>query len=140
MDPVSTLAFFEPFEPSPTVWGLCSLALALFAIGYWRLLRRGTPYKPLPAIAFLIGLGLMYVALQTHYDYYAQHLFLLHRLQHLVLHHLAPFLIAWAAPQAVFAAALPRGVPLGGYPVGRRWVRSIGASSNRRSPGSYSWG
>jgi putative membrane protein len=52
----------------------------------------------------------MYGALQTHYDYYAQHLFLLHRLQHLVLHHLAPFLIAWAAPQAVFAAALPPGL------------------------------
>ncbi len=110
MDPTSALDFLTPYEPSPTVWAVCALALALFATGYWRLLHRGTPHRPLGALAFLLGLGLMYGALQTHYDYYAQHLFLLHRLQHLVLHHLAPFLIAWAAPQAVFAAAIPRGL------------------------------
>jgi putative membrane protein len=47
------------------------------------------------------------VVLQTHFDYFAQHMFWIHRLQHLVLHHLAPFLIMLAVPQAVMLTGIP---------------------------------
>ena len=106
MDLPAVAAFLAPYEPSPTVWMLCGGALGLFVLGFHRLGRRGERRSLPAAAAFLLGLALIYVSLQTRADYYAQHLFFLHRLQHLVLHHLGPFLIAWSAPQAVFAAAL----------------------------------
>src|SRR5690554_5136994 len=49
----------------------------------------------------------MLVVTQTYFDYLAQYMFFIHRGQHLVLHHLAPFLIALAAPAPVLAAGLP---------------------------------
>jgi putative membrane protein len=60
------------------------------------------------ALLFWLGLGLIYGALQTHFDYYAQHMFFMHRLQHLLLHHLAPFLIALAAPAETLSRGLPQ--------------------------------
>jgi putative membrane protein len=98
-----------PYEFSPTVLLACTLTALL----YWRGQRRMTPTSG-RALAFWIGLILIYAVLQTHYDYYAQHMFFLHRLQHLVLHHLGPFLIAWTAPGAVLAAGLPN--------TAERWV------------------
>lgn len=99
---MTALDFLVPYEFSPTVLIACILAGVLF----WRGQKCAAP-GPGRKLAFWLGLVLIYVVLQTHYDYYAQHMFFLHRLQHMVLHHLAPFLIAWAAPAAVFAAGLP---------------------------------
>ncbi|HER35326.1 MAG TPA: cytochrome c oxidase assembly protein, partial [Halothiobacillaceae bacterium] len=59
------------------------------------------------ALMFWIGLVAMYAVLQTQFEYYAQHSFFMHRLQHLVLHHVAPFLIAVSAPAAILGAGLP---------------------------------
>jgi putative membrane protein len=46
--------------------------------------------------------------LQTYFDYLSQHMFWVHRLQHLVLHHIGPFLLVLAAPARVMACGLPR--------------------------------
>lgn len=46
------------------------------------------------SIAFVAGIAAIYAVLQTHYDYMAQHMFFLNRIQHVVMHHLGPFLIA----------------------------------------------
>ncbi|MGA8007439.1 MAG: cytochrome c oxidase assembly protein, partial [Burkholderiales bacterium] len=59
-------------------------------------------------IGFFSGLALIYFVMQTHYDYLSQHMFYIHRLQHLVLHHTGPFLIALSQPQAVIARGLPQ--------------------------------
>jgi putative membrane protein len=99
------LWFLAPYEFSPTVLAVCALSALLYYRG-----RRGASGGGGRAPAFWLGLALMYGALQTHYDYYAQHMFFLHRLQHLVLHHLAPFLIAVAAPSGTLAAGLPPAV------------------------------
>jgi putative membrane protein len=64
-----------------------------------------------PAIArivsFTTGIVLIYGVLQTHFDYMAQHMFFLNRVQHLVMHHLGPFLIALGWPGAVIARGMP---------------------------------
>jgi putative membrane protein len=57
--------------------------------------------------AFLVGVVLIYTVLLTHFEYMAQHMFFLNRLQSLVMHHLGPFLVALAWP----GAALLRGMP-----------------------------
>jgi putative membrane protein len=63
---------------------------------------------------FVLGVGLLYAVLLTHFEYMAQHMFFLNRLQHMVMHHIGPFLIALAWP----GAALLRGMPA---PL-RRWL------------------
>lgn len=102
-------AFFAPWEFSwlvqLTVWG----ALLLYFNG----LRKSRPDELPgwgPILAFVIGVVLMYLVTQTRFDYWSQYMFFVHRGQHLVLHHLAPFLIALAMPAAVLARGLPSSV------------------------------
>jgi Predicted membrane protein len=57
---------------------------------------------------FLAGLAASYAFLQTRLDYLAQHMFWIHRMQHLVLHHVAPFVIALSAPTATLGRGAPR--------------------------------
>lgn len=112
------LAFLAPWEFSPLLLVSCAGALAL----YWRGLRRvAAPQRPAAGrrIAFFSGIALVYFVMQTQFDYLSQHMFYLHRLQHLVLHHLGPFLIALSAPLAVMAAGVP--ARIGTAPFERFW-------------------
>ncbi|WP_298352021.1 cytochrome c oxidase assembly protein [Rhodoblastus sp.] len=103
---MSFLAFFLPYEASPTVIACCGLA----ALAYLRGQARGAGGGAARSTAFWLGLALIYAALQTQYDYYALHMFFLHRLQHLGLHHVGPFLIVLAAPGATLLAGAPEPV------------------------------
>lgn len=58
-------------------------------------------------IGFFAGMLLIYVVLETRFEYFAEHQFFYNRIQHVVMHHLGPFLIALAWP----GAALLRGLP-----------------------------
>jgi putative membrane protein len=91
---------------------------AAFALWWY---GRGLSLTPPPArpgpwrrAGFLLGVGVIYAVLQTHFDYLGQHMFFLHRVQHLVMHHLGPFLIALSWP----GETLLRGMP----PLARRMV------------------
>ena len=99
------VAFFVPYGFSPTVLLICAVTALLYLRG-WRRARGGVGQ----AVMFWIGLIGMYVVLQTQFEYYAQHSFFMHRLQHLVLHHVAPFLIAVSAPAAIIGAGLPESI------------------------------
>lgn len=98
------LAFLEPWEPQWWLIALFAFTFIAYVCGLYQ--RRRVSDIP-GAIGFLVGLGAMYFVMQTRYDYYSQHMFYIHRLQHLVLHHMGPFLIALAAPTAVLAAGTP---------------------------------
>jgi len=103
------LAFFIPWEFS---W-LVQLTVWASLLLYWNGLRNSRAGQ-LPGtaavLAFVIGVVLMYVVTQTHFDYWSQYMFFIHRGQHLVLHHLAPFLIALSMPAPVLARGIPRPV------------------------------
>ncbi len=103
---MSFLAFLLPYEPSPTVIACCGMA----ALAYLRGQARGAGGGVARSAAFWLGLALIYAALQTQWDYYALHMFFLHRLQHLALHHVGPFLIVLAAPGATLLAGAPKPV------------------------------
>ncbi len=97
---MSMLSFFIPWEPS---W-LAATGLLAAAWCY----MKGSGGEPAGRrLAFWTGFTLLYVMLQTQFDYYAEHAFFMHRTQNFVLHHLAPFLIAAAFP----TQALRRGLP-----------------------------
>lgn len=92
-----------PWEPSFLV--PLTLVLAAFVYG------RGAAAEPLwRQSCYGCGLVLFYAASFTHFDYYAEHLFFVHRLQHSVLHHLAPFLVGLSRPGAAILAGLPGGM------------------------------
>lgn len=91
-----------PWEPSP----LILVVLAGIALAYLNGARRRVP----PArrqVLFWSGWTLFGIALQTHFDYYAEHSFAAGQVQHVLLHHMAPFLIVLARPVETLAAGLP---------------------------------
>ncbi len=83
------------------------------ALGVWWYLRglSLTPTAERPSrwriAAYFLGVALIWTVLQTHFEYMAQHMFFLNRAQHVVMHHLGPFLIALAWPGATLARGMP---------------------------------
>src|SRR5947209_19160028 len=74
------LPFWMPWEFSWAVFLVTVLALSWFALGLSRL-----PPAERPAlwrqVSFVAGVVSSYGVLQTHFDYYAQHMFFVHRAQ-----------------------------------------------------------
>lgn len=98
------LRWWVPWEPSATV-------VIVFALVVW-LYWRGARCSPMTApwrrqLPFWLGLLVVYIGLHTRLDYYAEHEFFVHRIQHLGLHHLGPFLIALAYPGVTMRRGLP---------------------------------
>jgi putative membrane protein len=58
-------------------------------------------------ICFVAGVASFWIVLQTRIDYYAQHMFFVHRAAHFVLHHLGAFLIALGMGGPVLCAGMP---------------------------------
>ncbi len=96
-----------PWDFSPTVLICCGGCAWLFARGAALRRRAGTPIAAWRHWAFYSGVALLYVPLQTRYDYLAQHMFWMHRLQHLLLHDMGSLLFALAVPWSLLAEGLP---------------------------------
>lgn len=97
-------------------WGFLGIGFTLvwFVRGVWS----GYAIGRARTGTFLIGLAILYVALLTRFEYAAQHMFLLNRLQHAMLHHAGPFLIALSWPGETIAAGMPAAL--------RRLARRLG--------------
>ncbi len=102
----AALPVWAPWEFSWSQFLTAELALAWYARGVW-LLPAGERPGVFRQASFLLGLAAIYGVLLTHFEYVAQHMFFLNRLQHMAMHHLGPFLVAlsWPGP------ALWRGMP-----------------------------
>lgn len=92
--------FLLPYDFSPWTILAYMAVLALYGIAILKLSPAERP-SVIRIIAFLIGVLLCYGVMQTRFDYYAQYMFFIHRGQHLILHHLGPFLIALSNPLPV---------------------------------------
>lgn len=101
------VAFLTPYDFSPTALLTCLLAAGLFVRGVLIRRQRAEPTGFWRVLSFLVGLAAIYLVLQTRIDYWSQHMFWVHRAQHLVLHHLGPFLIVLAIPHEIMADGLP---------------------------------
>ncbi len=84
------------------------LVLAVYGTGLWR--RRSSAHdgRRIQAPAFIAGVGLVFLALQSPIDPIAERLFSMHQLQHMLLRIVGPMLIAWSQPGAILVAGLPR--------------------------------
>lgn len=114
----SVLGWLSSREPASALgflaWGftwpdylLAGLALFWYARGVSRIPSQRRPSRARRA-CFVGGVLLLFAVLQTGFLYLAEHMFFLHRVQHLAMHHLAPFLIALAWPGEALLAGMPR--------------------------------
>jgi putative membrane protein len=94
------LSWFIPWEPSIAAL----LALAGTALAFR---RGGHALSPGRKILFWTGLLSLYAVGQTQFDYYSEHEFFVHRIQHGVLQHFGPFLIALSHPGQALMTSLP---------------------------------
>jgi putative membrane protein len=103
---MSAMPFWAPWDFSP----LWYVAAVLSVHWYARGLRRTEPAeRPAPwrIVFYYTGIAAIWIVLQTHYEYMAQHMFFLNRAQHVVMHHIGPFLIALAWPGETLGAGMP---------------------------------
>jgi putative membrane protein len=105
--PAETPAFLPFIFNAPVFLG--TLLALLWA---WRGVRRLAPDSR-PAwwrrLCFTAGVVLIHAVLLTRFDYYAEHMFFLNRLQQVAISGLAPFLIAIGWMGEALAAGMPHG-------------------------------
>jgi putative membrane protein len=95
-----------PWEFSWPEYLATALTLLWFARGLQLLPKEQHP--PLwRSISFVAGVLSFWIVLQTRIDYYAQHMFFVHRAAHFVLHHFGAFFIALGMSGPVLWAGIP---------------------------------
>ena len=100
------LPFFMPWEFSWPIYLATALTLVWFFRGLKTLPKADHP--PLwRSICFVAGVASFWIVLETRIDYYAQHMFFVHRWAHFVLHHFGAFFIALGMSGPVLWAGLP---------------------------------
>jgi len=90
-------------------WEFSWVFLASFLVAcvlYWRGCRK-LKVSAGRRLAFWTGMAMVYLCLHTYFDFYAEHEFFMHRIQQLLLHHLAPLVIMATYPGSVLRAGLP---------------------------------
>lgn len=92
-----------------TPWEFSPVLLVVLVAGALLYLRGARRFRVSLArqLGFWLGMALIYSALLTHFDYYAQHQFFVDRIQQVLLHHLAPLLIMASYPLGMLRAGLP---------------------------------
>jgi putative membrane protein len=101
------LPVWMPWEFSWPEYLAVALTFVWFARGLKILPKDRHP--PLWRLAcFVAGLASFWIVLQTRVDYYAQHMFFVHRWAHFVLHHAGAFLIAMGMSGEVLFAGMPQ--------------------------------
>ena len=94
--------WLEPWEFSPALLICFAAGITLFVRG-----QRVHKVNNTRKILFWSGVVLIYLSMHTMLDYYAERLFFMHRIQHLVLHHLGPLVLMLAYPGSVMRAGMP---------------------------------
>ena len=70
-----------------------------------------TPAAERPSLArrisFFAGVLIIYAVLETLFEYLAERQFFFNRIEHVVMHHLGPFLLALSWPGATLVSGMP---------------------------------
>src|SRR3954467_1230695 len=118
------LPVWLPWEFSWPIYLATALTLAWFVRGL-RILPKAQHPPLWRLICFVAGVTSFWIVLETRIDYYAQHMFFVHRWAHFVLHHFGAFFIALgmsgqglSAGVRVFLPPLARSRPVQALPNG----------------------
>lgn len=121
------LSYLLPWQFSPTACAVFALSAALYVRGLTVLRRDSIHVGFWRPFVFFLGLAVNYAVMQTYFDFLAQHMFWIHRLQHLILHHIGPTLLVLSGPVPVLRAGIPGPAwrvlskPWVSGPIGRLW-------------------
>ena len=111
----AAVPFWLPWDFSPLWYG----AAAFTGFCYVRGCRVARPPGWRIAL-FAVGMAAIWIVIQTRFEYLALHQFFYNRVQHMVMHHLGPFLISLAWPWETILAGMPKRARAA---VEHRWVR-----------------
>lgn len=111
----SWMPVWAPWDFSALQYLAATLSLFWYGRGIGRLPAAERP-SAWRSVAFVAGVLVLYAVLQTRFEYWSQHMFFLNRAQHVVMHHLGPFLIALGWP----GTPIKRGMPA--------WVQRVSES------------
>jgi putative membrane protein len=100
------LPFWAPWEFSWVEFLGAWLALFWYLRGLASTPAAERP-SPLRRLSFFAGLLIIYAVLETRYEYLAEHQFFFNRIQHVVMHHIGPFLLALAWPGETLMNGMP---------------------------------
>ena len=103
-----------PAESSASAWQftpdvvlLTLFFVVLYVAGLRRLRGRSNYPSPWRSASFLVGMALVFLALQSPIDALSEHLFFVHQIQHFLLHSAGPMLVMLGEPQAPLIAGSP---------------------------------
>jgi putative membrane protein len=105
-DHPALMPVWAPWDFSPPEY----LATALVLLWFFRGLALTPAEERVPTrrrVMFLLGIAVIYAVLQTRFEYWSQHMFFLNRIQHVVMHHLGPFLIALGCAGGTIRRGMP---------------------------------
>ena len=94
-----------PFEPEIIAGVL--IAAAFYLAGWARRYGRTASASAWRHASFFTGLAVLLIALQSPLDALADHSFMMHQVQHLLLGALGPMLLLLAAPQTLLVTGMP---------------------------------
>jgi putative membrane protein len=100
------LPYFAPFIFNIPLFAGTLLFGFWYARGLHRMAQAARPAL-WRRLSYFAGWGAIYFVTQTHFEYAAQHMFFLNRLQQMTLGVFGPFLIAFAWPRDVLARGVP---------------------------------
>jgi putative membrane protein len=115
----SLMPAWGPYEFSWLVYLAATLSLFWFARGLTRTAAADRPHL-WRRICFIVGVVAIYAVLQTRLEFLMTHMFFMNRIQHVVMHHFGPFLIAlgWAGSTILRGMPQPLTQPLQSRPIG----------------------
>lgn len=134
------------------------VAVAWYAVGLWRLAQERSPraIEWDRVAAFVGGIAVLFLALQSPIDTVSDELFSVHMVQHMLLMLAAPPLLVWSDPALMFLRAFPRaprkaiGRIWAGFGLNRGfgllmhpiavWAAFCGGFVFWHAPGPYLWG
>ncbi len=106
---------YDPMALPPWApWDFAPLQFLSFWLAAWWFARGVVTTAPAErpplwrTACFVAGLVATYAVLQTRFEYLAEHMFFLNRIQHIVMHHLGPMLIVLGWPGAMLRRGMPR--------------------------------
>lgn len=100
----ASVPLWMPWNFSWPAYLALASALALYLRGLARLDEAPKIWR---RALFFAGFALLYGVTQSRFDYMAQHMFFINRLQHVAMHHLGPFLTVLGQPYPALRAGSP---------------------------------
>lgn len=106
--PIEGVAWWSAWPPGSSVTITILILAVIYAVGIVRRSHRVDRSRAWRHVSFFVGLGAIFLSLQSPIDPIGERLFFVHQIQHLLLRMMGPMFIALAWPAGVLTAGTPK--------------------------------